>query len=51
MTRHGLDLPQLSLKEDPAGSAIRGHPDLHHRVLTDLNKRSSLKEMSHAMYS
>lgn len=50
MTRHGLGPPQLSLKEDPAGSAIRGHPDLHNRVLRDLCKNTCLTELSHLPY-
>ncbi len=40
MTRHGLGPPQLSLKEDPARSAIRGDPDLYNRVLRDLYKKT-----------
>lgn len=36
MTRHGLGPQQLSLEEDPAGSSIRGHSDLHNRVLRDI---------------
>lgn len=52
MTRHGLGPPQLSLKEDPAGFAIRGHPDFHNRVLRDIyEEKASLKELSHIAYS
>lgn len=33
MTRPGLGPPRLPLQEDPAGSPVRGHADLHNGVL------------------